>query len=129
MESGSKEEGLQTQLSGGTGDEREAFYRSPIGASQGNIEARWPGIQPGTYIAKCDACNGGGIIRVRGMQTIWETCFLCDGTGKLVVHGQRHGDVKRREQPTWGDIAAFCLVAAGVVAGFCLLILWNAHAL
>jgi hypothetical protein len=127
MEIRSSEEGLQTQFSGGTGDEREAFYRNPVG--QGTGEERAPGVRPGTYIARCDTCKGGGIVRVRGMQSIWETCILCDGTGKLVVHGQRHGDVKRREQPTWGDIAAFCLVAAGVVAGFCLLILWNAHAL
>lgn len=82
---------------------------------------RTAGMKPGTYVVRCDWCNGVGNVRIANLP--FERCIKCEGVGNLIINGSRQGDQEKRlahdhdhseNHPIMGAIGLILLVTAGL---------------
>ena len=126
MDERSRETGIEPVSAHRAGDVRipsDVPLRTGYAPDYGQRKA---GMKPGTYVASCDWCRGEGLQKIANLPT--QRCMKCDGSGVLVINGERWGDAEKRQRddqiprPT-GHVMAF--IGAMFVIG-CILWLWAA---
>ena len=87
---------------------------------------REKGAVMGTYATPCDICRGAGIHFENYPRMV---CHKCEGSGKLVVMGERHGDLQKLMSARLGKWFLILGGAAIVAAIYCALLIWKSGAL